>query len=208
MPLDIIFTVVDQCGFDNSCTGRINFNQDIPDITCPDGTVSFECGDPDNETLINDWLDSASALDNSGFVETTTNDFDFSVIDSTCNQNIPVNFLVIDTCGRENSCMSNVIIMDSQPPVYVRGCPDPLRLLSGSPVENKMESFQGWIDEIIIQDCNPYTLGVNFDPSTFTVDCDDANIDVTFTLVDDCGWIANDCNTQIIITNDLSLIHI
>ena len=202
-PLDVIFTVNDQCGLTNSCLGRINFNQTLPQITCPDGSVSFECGDPANFMLINDWLASASAIDNSGLVETTTNDFDFSVIDSTCNQNIPVEFAVIDTCGRENNCLANIIITDSQPPVYINGCPDPLALLSGSPIANKMESFQDWVDGIFIEDCNDYTLDFDFDPTTFTVDCDDIDIDITFTLVDDCGWLANDCNTQINITNNI-----
>jgi hypothetical protein len=202
-PLDITFTVTDQCGLSTSCIGRVMINQDIPQIVCPDGTLRFECGDPANEMLINDWIDSASAMDNSGFVETVTNDFDFAVIDSTCNQTVPINFLVIDTCGRENNCTTNLILTDSQPPIYINGCPDPLSLLSGSPVDNKNASFQDWINAIFIDDCNGFTLSYDFDPQVFTVDCDDITFDVAFTLVDDCGWIANDCNSQIIITNNI-----
>jgi len=201
--LDIIFTVNDQCGFMNSCVGRIMFNQALPQITCPDATVTFECGDPNNGLLISTWLETATAVDNAGAVEMTEYDFDPTVIDSSCNQNIPVVFTVTDTCGQVNACTSNLIITDTQPPVYLNGCPDPLSLLSGSPVDNKMSSFQDWIDGIFISDCNGYTLTHDFDPSSFTVDCDDITIDITFSLVDDCGWIANDCMSQIIITNNV-----
>ena len=201
--INVTFTVSDQCGFSMSCIALARVNQTAPEVVCPDASVVFECGDQNLESDIDNWLSSITVTDNSGQILSAINDFDLSKIDTVCHQSIPVAFTTTDACGTEGSCLANINIMDTQPPVYVNGCPPTLPLLSGSPVDNKIQSFEDWIAGIVIEDCNEYTLEHDFDTNNFEVNCDDVSIDVRFTLVDECGWIATACDSEISITNNV-----
>lgn len=206
-PVDIRFDVQDVCGLMAApCVGRINFNSSAPQMTCPPAGLILECGDPTNEMQIQDHLLLASGEDNSGNTLILTNSYDPATIPMDgCNESVLVEFITTDDCGKENSCQVNISIQDNEAPVYVNGCPDPLPLLSGSPVPDKQSSFQNWMNAIAISDCNGFELTTTFDTSTFVLDCDDRMLQVPFTLTDDCGRTNNSCVGMINITNNVDI---
>jgi|GEM_PF-1514216 len=204
--MNVTFNVQDQCGLMAlGCVGRITFNSSLPQANCPPANFVLECGDADNETFIQDYLALATAMDNSGVDLSISNNYDPATLPTTgCNESVLVEFLTMDDCGQVNSCQVSIAILDTQAPEYIDDCATlSLSLLSGTPIENKKLSFQNWLDGIAITDCNAFTLTHDFDPETFTVDCDDITIPIIISLEDECGWIAPQCASQIIITNNI-----
>jgi hypothetical protein len=120
-----LFTATDDCG--NVTTGIASYtieDTEEPTIVCP-MPLSLECGNPDNNLLILQWLESGTATDEydcSGI--TITHDYPGGLPSLTCLGGTPVivTFTATDDCGNEMECMSTITMDDTVPPTFVN-CP-------------------------------------------------------------------------------------
>jgi len=66
LSITVTFTTINECGIEKMCAAQIVAAQDIGGtVNCPDPLV-IECGDPDNDNIIQNWLATASAQDFEG----------------------------------------------------------------------------------------------------------------------------------------------
>jgi len=194
----VTFTAEDACSLTSTCQSTLMFNNNPPSIDCPQNLI-LECGDSNNESLIENWLDDARGSNNNGTNIAVVNDFDISILDISCSENYTVNFISEDNCLRTSSCTSQIIINDTTAPEI--DCPMDLNLLSGDP--NKESKYNDYINNINIMDCNTYTISSDFDVSLLAFSCDDQLIlPFTFVATDDCGT-SSSCALTIEISNNV-----
>ena len=101
----VTFTATDGCNNTSTCTSDINVNIAQPEITCPVNDLFLQCGDPDNDVTIENWLSIATGVDNNLNALTVSSDFNENSIVGDCSISSVVTFSVIDTCGQLNSCL-------------------------------------------------------------------------------------------------------
>ena len=122
-----LFTATDACG--NQSTGFSEYiieDTQEPVITCPTAELSLECGNPNNQSLIASWINSAVATDpdmcNS---VTVSNDYPGGLpFPLECNggAGILVTFTATDDCDNTSNCMSTITMNDTVDPFFVN-CP-------------------------------------------------------------------------------------
>ena len=201
-PHTVSFSALDQCGLSTSCISRITTDQASPSINCP-SDLNLECGDPGNDSTVQAYLASVTATDGTGAALNVTVDFDQSILNNNaCFQTTIASFTAEDAQGNILTCQSNVTINDTDAPLYLNGCPDPLRLFTSQTAAEKQQAYQDWIAAVAVSDCNSYTLDTDFDPSTLASGGNADDFPISFSLVDACGWIASSCASAIIITDD------
>ena len=120
-----IFTATDDCG--NETTGIASYtiaDREEPTIVCP-MPLSLECGNPDNNLLILQWLEAATATDEFDCSAVTiTHDYPGGLPSLTCLGGAPVmvTFTATDDCGNEIDCVSTITMDDTVAPTFVN-CP-------------------------------------------------------------------------------------
>lgn len=194
----VTFTAEDDCGLTTTCQSTVSFNDNEPIISCP-ATLNLECGNPNNISLIMDWLDTANGTDNNGTNIDVFNDFDQAIINVSCSESYIINFSSEDSCLRMSNCTSEINITDTTAPQV--DCPMDLNLLSGDP--NKESKYDDYINNINITDCNDYTIASDFDVSLLAFSCDDQLLlPFTFVVTDVCG-ASSSCELTIEISNNV-----
>ncbi len=198
---NVEFRVVDMCNLQDACIGLLTINDAAPSIACPATDLALECGDPDNNLLIADWLNETVATNNAqeDISSMITNDFNTTLVD-TCFQSIPVIFTILDNCGSESTCSMNIVLRDTSPPMV--DCPTvPLNLLAGDTL--KIPKYEAWLELITSEDCNEVTLTDDFDESQLAgFSCVEEDFDARLTFTDECGFISN-CDVGISIQNNI-----
>jgi uncharacterized repeat protein (TIGR01451 family) len=112
------WTATDTCGGMASCTQMIVVvDSALPDITCPPNVI-LECGDSTSPT-------------NTGFA-TATDACDTNVTITSSDEPLQGNcpgeggilrtWMAVDACGNTNTCIQEIILVDTTPPVLT--CPD------------------------------------------------------------------------------------
>lgn len=100
-------------GKDNDCNGMIDDNTTPPMILCP-APIVLNCGDPESELVLQDWL--ASVVVESISSVTISDNFDFSILSTSCQITQDVTFVVEDECQKQRSCSSTVEQVDTEAP--------------------------------------------------------------------------------------------
>lgn len=197
--VSVQYNAIDTCQLTSNCETALAFSSLAPQLSCP-GDFILECGDPDNEDIINDFFAFATATDNNGQNLVVNNDFDISVITNTCFEETTVTFQTEDSCQQTNTCLTTITINDSNNPIV--SCPNDLNLLSGDP--NKISKFEDYIDALVIDDCNSIQISTNLDTDLLVFSCDDIlTLPFNITVTDDCNN-SSSCDANVIITNNVA----
>jgi hypothetical protein len=119
------WTATDQCGNSSDCTQRITLEDTTaPEIMCPD-PVTIECGDDLPTTL-------ATATD------VCDDNVSLTYSDDALTDNLLCQWLILrthyatDACGNVSSCVQEILIVDTTPPVI--SCPADVTLECGDPL--------------------------------------------------------------------------
>lgn len=110
----VIFTASDECGNGSTTSAiisLIDLNPPVIDIAARDTTIA--CGSPDQEMIIQQWVDQyggASAHDNCGDIFWQ---YDTPVVHNDCDTtfNYVVTFTVVDECGNSTFTTASLTIM-------------------------------------------------------------------------------------------------
>lgn len=177
--LVVTFTAQDPCGstieIEQTITLVDEFN---PTISCP-GDLTLECGG-NNQSLINNWLNSVVGSDNCSNV-VITNNYNTSTFVSDCGNSgyRVVTFTATDQCGNEATCSATIYIEDNTAPVFTT-VPSDVTLECGQslPAPN----------HVVTDNCG--TVNVEIDEETINGDCAyNYQVVRTYTATDDCGNI-------------------
>ena len=119
-----LFTATDDAGNTTTCLSSYTIEDiSMPSIVCPAETLVLECGNPQNDALIADWLATASATDGCN-TPTLTHNFAVLPTDLVCEGggSVTVTFTAEDECGNISTCPVDITINDTQAPVFT-SCP-------------------------------------------------------------------------------------
>ena len=186
----VVFTATDDCGNSNTTSASFIIEDNTASmINCPSDII-VECGEPNNNIIINTWLSSAVATDNCGDV-TTTNDYTSL---PACGMTIDVTFTVIGNCdGSVVECVATVTTEDTQTPVIVR---PPLDLFVECDGAGNTAEIQAWLNDNTANDAaigmaavdNCADVSITAAEVSQTDDCGSSTIvSYEFTATDDCG---------------------
>ena len=160
-----------------------------PSVLSPPDTLFLECNDPDRETLIQQWLATASGTEGDGSSATVDNDY--SPFVNYCDEIVPVVFSSQDTCGNMSKDTAYIKIEDTTAPVISTDAVS-MEFDCSTLNQDDHPDYVLWLDNQgyagATDDCDPSL--------TWTADTASVNwigngardsITVTFTVTDDCG---------------------
>jgi gliding motility-associated-like protein len=177
------YNAVDDCDNSSQCTASIILiDTTSPEITCPFPLV-IECNILfDVESIIQAWLDGATAFDNCSVDMDVNNNYTISDLE-LCGDESVVIFSVSDDCGNMDSCQSTILWNDSQSPNIV--CPEPLEIECNSNI-NMLDEIEIWLQSALaFDDCDTIVIIThNFDGEDPDL-CGDI-VEVVFIATDDC----------------------
>ncbi len=160
-----------------------------PSVLSPPDTLFLECNDPDRETLIQQWLATASGTEGDGSSATVDNDY--SPFVNYCDEIVPVVFSSQDTCGNMSKDTAYIKIEDTTAPVISTDAVS-MEFDCSTLNQDDHPDYVLWLDNQgyagATDDCDP---SLTWTADTASVDWigDGArdSITVTFTVTDDCG---------------------
>ncbi len=177
-----LITATDACG--NTSTRLFTFtieDTDAPTLEQPD-PLMLECGNPDNPSLINAWLDQFTGTDFCGGNVTVTSTWDGELVDG-CGVNTLVSFNISDECGNNYDFNSTITINDTVDPYFIN-CPSDLTINTDVDECDGMPIFS---IPVALDDCdNQVTVTQTVGPAPGEEFIVGAPIPVQFTAVDDC----------------------
>ena len=160
-----------------------------PSVLSPPDTLFLECNDPDRETLIQQWLATASGSDADGSSATVDNDY--SPFVNYCDEIVPVVFSSQDTCGNMSKDTAYIKIEDTTAPVISTDAVS-MEFDCSTLNQDDHPDYVLWLDNQgyagATDDCDP-SLTWTADTASVNWIGDGArdSITVTFTVTDDCG---------------------
>ncbi|MDH3244048.1 MAG: PKD domain-containing protein, partial [Saprospiraceae bacterium] len=199
--LVVTFTISDDCGNSVTCQATIYVDDTTPPtVDCVVTDLVLEC-DQDYAAEINTWLSqtendimsSAGTVDDCGQPLSISNDYDGSLPTLDCNgaTGLAVTFTVTDACGNITTCVGNIIIDDTQPPVVNCVVTD-LTLECDQDYDTEINNWITQTENDLLanssDDCGgTFTVTNDWDGSYPTLDCDAVTgLTVTFTVLDAC----------------------
>ena len=196
--LEIVFTAIDDCGNTATCSATVYItDSSSPQLECPPDLV-LECEiEADYQSLISDWINSVTALDNCNDELVIENDYDgisLPIVSCDLSTGIPVLFTATDACGNTSECLRVIYIDDETPPII--DLPDDLVLVCDENV-NYVEEISTWLIQATAFDDCIGGLSVENDYDGITVpdfSCSDG-MTLNFTSTDGCGNVAADERT-------------
>ncbi len=208
--LDVVFTVMDQCGNSSTCLATIYKDDTVPPDTLgcnlESRNITVQCqGAIANQQALNDWHSGTMTLlqncaDDACGEFQIIHDFDLNSFVTTCGNNagdLTVNYSLVDSCSNSTDFALTFSIIDTIAP-DTSGCNlSSLNVvtecmgISGDPT-----AITNWHNQNIAailtcsqDECDTFSISDDFDISNYTPLCDSAAgyIEVNYTLTDDCN---------------------
>ena len=185
----VTWTAVDDCGNTSTATAHLYIVDDVaPTLYAPDNLV-LECGDPNNDGIVDNWLASASAVDNcDNDVELTD---DFNGLPTSCvspGNEITITFIATDNCSNSTVAYRTIRIEDTTEPYTVTDPEDLYVECDGNgntnDINSWLSSYAGWIANDQCDDMLEYRS--NYVSTNNT--CGNSEVqEYQFIAEDDCG---------------------
>jgi len=194
-------SAIDTCQNISNCITIIKVTNDaVPVITCPQD-ITVECGDPNNQAILNNWRVDAQSLDFTGMAISVEWNFDVSLLTAPfCGQTTEITFTA-EYCGRTASCFGNVTFIDTQKPIIT--CPNDTIYFTSEP--DIVGAVTDWRSGFVAVDqCGMTTPSDDLDINEVLFSCEQLKeIFVEFRAEDSCQ---NDtsCVRRITIESDYS----
>jgi hypothetical protein len=192
------YVAVDECDNESTCQSTILLSPYNLRIECPSDII-IDCGAP-VELEVENWINSASAVENGIDIVSVSHDFDLANLNRTCDGITVVNFNASGTCaGSDESCSSTIKIIDTTAPNII--CPQNVTLeLSSEQLSNSISDFLESISST--DDCNKVSYDNNWNASLIDVVCSE-DIEVLFVATDECDN-ASECTSMISLINNIT----
>ena len=184
----VTYTATDECGNTASCTSTITiFDRTNPEIMCPDD-ITVECGEPNNDAIIANWLSNADAMDSCVDDVTITNNFAALSTDA-CGGVSTVTFTAEDTKGNRATCSARLTHQDTQAPEFIMKPRD--ITVNCINANGNVPEFNGWLLSNgggMAQDECDATVTWTREEGETTMGCGlSSSIEYSFIIEDDCG---------------------
>ncbi|MEZ4909843.1 MAG: HYR domain-containing protein [Saprospiraceae bacterium] len=183
----VTYTIMADNGQTSSCSFNVVVSDcTVPVITCPSNLL-LECADANNGTLINNWLTSATALDNCTAVPVETTLLINTVVQCGNTERRLYKFTATDDAGNKDECFAEVIINDTTiPSIQVNSAP----LTVDCNGNGNSEQLLDWLNNnggaSAIDLCGGLTWSNDFG-SISDLCASTGSSTVIFTVTDDCG---------------------
>ena len=202
LSLAVTFTTINQCGVERTCAAQIIAGQNnSSEIVCS-GDLDLECGDPDNESRIQSWIDNVSAFDADGNALVVNHDYDPANAAGFACGELVVTFSAIDNCDQTVVCQASIVFEDTIAPEFIE-CPEDLNLACGfdqQAIDDWLTSNQG----LAVDACGSVSYTYFQDPNFNAVCGESGYMDVEFTATDECGN-STTCQARINIIDDTDI---
>ena len=203
---DARLTFTDACGLISNCQIEISIQNNIQTtfINCVPGADDFtvECGNPNYESEIREWMALVTAEDVFGLAFPTTPNLDFSNPELfQCTGLIPITFELVDLCDNSQSCALNLFIEDKTPPEII-SCPSDTSFVLESPSFDS--DVDTWLQTIESRDNCISNLSTDdsYTRITSLAMCQASeDVPVVFTVLDGCSNTTN-CLSTLTVTTD------
>ncbi len=152
-------------------------------LYCP-SDLYLECGNPNNDQLIQNWLSSVSAYDGINNQLNVTNNYN-NAQNTFCEDILTVRFFTRDQCDNTTDCTADILIADISTPILY--CPADVTL-DFVPGEN-LNNIEAWLNSATASDnCSGAYVINDFDLNTASIECEENSIfNVNFTALDQCS---------------------
>lgn len=186
------YTVTDDCGRTASDNRVFTIQNGPPVMTCPENCLIQNCEDGDYLQIIEAWIATVTATSSCGENIVVTNNYNPNNLGFCIwNGMTPVTFTATDDCGRTTTCVGEIVITDTEPPIIIEPAQDMLALCNAI----TQSVLDQWVDNhggAVIEDgCWGDDITWSTDPANPTINCmgmmGNTSIDVTFTATDGCG---------------------
>ena len=153
------------------------------DLYCPND-LYLECGNPNNDILIQSWLASAQGYDGILNELIVTNDYNNSE-DVFCEEIVTINFYTKDQCDNETFCSADILIADINIPTI--NCPQDITI-DFVPGQNLI-NIDNWLQTASASDnCSGAFVNNNYDSTNLNFDClGETVLEVDFVAMDQCS---------------------
>ena len=186
--------IEDECGLKSDCMAMVSVANNVQTtfVNCgSSNSLQIECGDPQNDEFITEWLKTVAATDNLG------NEFslDFIYDDNDpafqdCSGEVEVIFSLIDFCNSSSTCTSSIFITDMTAPII--DCPqDTSFVLEDMDFDTDVSAWLSTVGGTDNCAAQP-TFSDNYSLVSSVTDCrafDDYTIE--FNIEDECGQTDN-----------------
>jgi len=181
----VTFTTTDECGNTATTTSTITIeDNNDPILTTPEG-ITVECNDGNTDAIVQNWLDSASAIDTCSNV-TISNDF---TVLPECGMSVTVTFTATDECDNEVTGTAMITLEDTEKPVFVNAPQDLILECDGT--ADPSGEIATWLTNFggaIATDACDDDVTITPVAGTAVVECAGSSITpYEFTAEDDCG---------------------
>ncbi len=184
----VTFTATDACGNTSTCTADIIIvDTTDPEITCP-SDITVECGDPNFDAIVTNWLDNATANDLCDEGVEVTNNYTNSFTGGCGSTGTrTVTFTANDHCGNMATCQATITVVDTEDPVFLMKPQDITVECDGA---GNTAALNAWLTSnagaMAEDDCDASLTWSNTNSATDLCD-NTSSTAYTFTVADDCG---------------------
>lgn len=196
--LAVTFITTDACGSQIENTAFITVTDNTaPDITCP-ADLTIDSRDIMMESLIIDWLDTATGTDNCSYAD-INHDFEVFDYSMVCTDSlITVSFEAIDDCQNTNTCQASISLINTFNPQL--NCPDNLEINCSNTDNSQL--IQDWLDQFSASSGNemlPLDIITTISPD-MALSCSQMEM-IQVLLIDNCVQNIN-CERSLIVMDD------
>lgn len=185
----VTFTATDECGNSSTTTATFTITDNINPVIIVPAPLTLQCGDPNNASIIANWLYLAVGIDACGSA-TVTNNYPGTQANINCTGSgvSTITFTATDACGHIATGTSTISYTDSKKPVIMVP-PADLNVECSEPL--LATKISNWVNAngngMATDDCDN-NVTVTFTAGTPVAICGGSTVTpYTFTATDDCG---------------------
>jgi len=195
--ISVTFTATDDCGMTVTTVGTYTITDTNPPSLDLPANLTLECGNTNNEAIVQAWLASATGTDDCSMVSIIS---DYTSLPTTCNVPLMITFTGEDECGNEVMDTRTITLDDITNPV-ITIAPSDLFVQCGM---DNTAAINSWITTAgggtASDNCNTPTI--TFVANGTTATCGGTSTtEYIFTATDACGNSVSETASLVTIDN-------